>query len=130
MGQQANGILYGCEAPDLPQTPDDDEPLYDLIQRWEKAKKITWETTGPRIREESEGGKSLLGVWVAIGGSGEDDAPYFLEQCMRLNEVEIVYADSIRKASKLWERFAAHVQKKEMIILPNPQLWLTPCETA
>lgn len=130
MGQAATGLLYGCQSPDLPQTDDSDEPLYDLVNRWEESQKITWSTKGAKIRIEIEGGASLLGVWIAVGGSGEDDAPYFLDQHVALTDVESFYADQISMASKLWKRFASHVLKKEKINLPDPCLWLTPCETA
>lgn len=130
MGQIANGILYGCEAPEL-STDDNPERLYDLICRWEKAKKIDrFARDVPRICYENEGDKDLLGVWVAVGGSGEDGAPYFLETAMLLFQVATHYQKSIAKAEKLWKRFANYVAKTEKIELPAPALWLTPCETA
>lgn len=133
MGQMANGILYGVEAPELP-TPagweeGDDSPAYDLILRWENAQGISWGTPGPKVRHEAEGGKELIGVWVACGGSGEDGAPYFMDEAMRLADVERVYAKAIARAAKLWKRFASWA-KKEGVTLPEPTLWLTPCEVA
>lgn len=130
MGQRSIGILYGCEAPKLPATEDNDEPLYDLISNWEKAKKLPLVREGLRIRLESEGGKDLLGVWVAIGGGGEDNTTCFLDDCVPLSQVADLYRKDILKAAKLWNRFAKHVQKHEGITLPEPTLWLTPCETA
>jgi hypothetical protein len=130
MGQQAVGLLYGCEAPKLPVTEDSEEPLYDLLDRFHKASKINWLSDKPRIIWEPDGGKDLLGVWVAVGGSGEDYAPYFLDECVPLHSVEVAFAKQIAKASKLWEKFAKYVAKKEGIVLPKPKLWLTPCETA
>lgn len=131
MGQRAIGLLYGCEAPILPDD-DNGEAIYWLIDRWEKAKGITWDTKSgkPCIRHEHEGGRDLLGVWVAVGGSGEDGVPYFMEQCLQLGDVEATYAKSIAKAAKLWDRFAKWATKKEKLWLPPPVLWLTPCETA
>lgn len=133
MGQRANGILYGCEAPEIPD--DDGESIYELLMRWEKAHKITWESKGPHIHveNESDDGKTLIGVWVTVGGSGMDrydDAPYFLERCMTLNEVSRIFRDRIAKVKKVWERFAAHVLKKEKIVLGEAALWLAPTETA
>ena len=130
MGQRAIGLLYGVEAPKLPVTEDAPEPLEDLVDRWAKAKGIPWCRTGQCIRVESEGGTDLLGVWVAVGGSGEDGVPYFLDNCVRMDKVAVVFAKSITKAKKLWDRFAAHVQRKEGITLPPAALWLTTCETA
>lgn len=129
MGQMVNGILYGCEAPVL---PDDKygEAIDGLVYRWEKAARIKHFSRGPHIRIESEGGKTLLGVWVAVGGSVEDGAPYFLTKCMPLDDVKMFYARAIARAEKLWDRFARHVKQKEGFDLDKPVLWLTPCEVA
>lgn len=130
MGQMTVGIMYGCESPDLPVTEDSDEPLYDLIYRWEQAKRIAWTRKGPRIRQNNEGSKTLLGVWIAVGGSGKDDAGYIGDACVPFDSVRDVFAKRINKAAKLWGRFAAWAAKKEGIELPAAQLWITPCETA
>src|SRR5262245_22127562 len=124
MGQMTVGILLGCEAPALPVTGDDPEPLYDLICRWEGARRITLAGKEPKVRVESEGGKDLLGVWVAVGGGGEDGAPYFTERCMPLADVPNACARSIARAEKLWYRFAAWAEKHEGLKLPLPRLWL------
>jgi hypothetical protein len=135
MGQRANGILYGCEAPEaLAATEENEEPIYepiyDLISEWCKANKIPFFGPGLHIRHENAGGKDLLGVWVAVGGSGEDGPAYFIEEAMLLSQVERVYAKNIAAATKLWKRFAAWVKKAKKIVLTEPALWLTPCEVA
>ena len=131
MGQQTVGIFYGCVAPELPETDERPEPIHDLVERWKKAKHIGWSAHDkPAIRIESEGGKTLLGVWVAIGGSGKDGAPYFLDEAMSLSVVEVYFAKRIREAMRLWSRFAKYVADHEGITLPEPTLWLTPGETA
>lgn len=130
MGQRASGILYGCECPVLPND-EDGEAASDLIGRWEKAQGINWlKRDKPAIRHEADGDIDLFGVWVAVGGSGEDGAPYFLDEAMRLVDVEKAFAKRIATAKLLWKRFAAWVKKNEKIALPAPELWLTPCETA
>lgn len=129
MGQMTLGILYGCEAPKLPET-DSDEPLHDLICRWGKANRIKWDSRSPKVRNETEGGKDLLGVWVAVGASGEDGAADLDDACMPLSYVPVAFAKNIAKAAKLWARFAAWVLAKEGITLAEPVLWLTPCEVA
>lgn len=132
MGQQAVGILYGCKSPELPND-DDGEAMCDLISRWEKFAKVPrdWSSKRLRIREENEGGKSLLGAWVAVGGSGEDNVPYFLEECMTVSAISDHFAAPIRQAAKLWKQFAAYIAKHEKgVKLSKPELWLTPCETA
>lgn len=130
MGQRALGILYGSEMPNLPNDEDGDAP-YDLIRRWENYAKVDRSSRqGPRIRCERESSKELIGVWVAVGGSGEDDAPYLVDEAMRLADVEDAFGKQIKIAEKLWKKFAAWAAKKEAVKLPEPTLWLTPCEVA
>ncbi len=130
MGQMAVGILYGCEAPDIPRDEKDEEVFYDIVEEFNilHAKIIDYEK--PRIRVEREGNKTLIGVWIAVGGSGEDGAPYFVENCIPVDQIETVYEKSINKAKKLWARFVKYLYKKHQIELHIATLWLTPCEVA
>jgi hypothetical protein len=132
MGQMVVGILYGVEAPEVPARGDEDpdEGAGNLVYRWEKAKKITWDKPGPKVRFEREGGVDLLGVWVAVGGSGEDGAPHFLDEAVPLASAADLFRERIARAEKLWARFAAWAEKNEGLSLPLPKLWLTPTETA
>ena len=128
MGQMTVGILYGCEAPMMPDV--DDEPgAYDLICRWEVAKKIGWTTKGPKIHLEREGGVDLIGVWIAVGASGEDDAPS-LKTAFLIHHAGDQYHKRYTQAEKLWNRFAAWTEKTDGLKLPLPKLWLTPAEVA
>jgi hypothetical protein len=129
MGQSATGILYGCEAPEF-SNDDDGEAAYDVIRRWEKSQGINWTGGGARVRCESEGDKQLIGIWIAVGGSGEDDAPYFVDGCIRLADFEKHFGKQIKIARALWKRFAKYVAKNEKIDLPAAELWITPCEVA
>jgi hypothetical protein len=128
VGQIATGLLYGCKAPALMNG--DDEAVSRLIDRWQLSAGIDGRHRGPRIRVESEGGQCLIGIWIAVGGSGEDDAPYFLEECVELAQVKLVFADRIAEAAALWKRFAQYAAETEKTKLRKPTLWLTPCETA
>lgn len=130
MGQRAVGILYGCELPEFPND-DNGEAPYAIIDRWDKFAKIGISAKeGPRIRFEMEGEKDLIGVWVAVGGSGEDDAPYFLDECLRLDQVEKVFLERIKECKALWRKFSKYAAKHESLVLGDPSLWLTPCEVA
>lgn len=131
MGQQALGILYGCECPALPNDSGSEEPDYDLIDRWEKSQKIDYSSRDrQRLRIEHEGGKRLIGVWVAVGGSGEDGVPYLADQCMPLDQIEDAFGKQTKAAKKLWDKFAVWCAKKEAVAMPKAKLWLTPCEVA
>jgi hypothetical protein len=127
MGQQAIGLMYGCKPPKLPTT-DSDEPLYDLICRFEKSVNFTHGREQLQVRWEIDG--DLLGVWVAVGGSGEDGAAYLLEKSMKLDDIKVEFETEIKAAKKLWDKFSKYVAAKEEIELDDAALWLTPCEVA
>jgi len=127
MGQMTAGILYGVEAP-KPLDNLDGEALYDIVEGFNLYAKIDWGK--PRIRVEREGGKTLLGVWVAVGGGGDDGVPYFPDCCTRLKLIDDAFDRRASRAKKLWSRFARWLAKKHKIDLPVAELWLTPCEVA
>ncbi len=129
MGQMAIGVLYGCKAPEFPDD-EDGEAKYAILDRWRKYSKEGYDRDTPKVRVEIEGGTALYGVWVACGGSGEDGAPYFVDECFPLHQFAERFGKAIARATKLWNRFAKYVEKKEGIVLPQPTLWLTPCEVA
>lgn len=126
MGQRVVGLLYGCEAPELGGQIDN-ESDYHLLARWEKVAKP--KPHKPRLRIEREGGKTLWGIWIALSNGSEDGAEGF-DEAMPLTMVQWEFPARIKKAEKLWDRFARHVAKKEKIVLPAAVLWLTPCEVA
>ncbi len=130
MGQMTVGLLYGCQASEIPHNPDDEEAFYGIVQNFNNHAKIDWTSGKPRVRVESEGDRMLVGVWVAVGGSGEDGCPFFVDACVPVDQIEVVYGASIAKAKKLWTRFAKYLSAKHQIELPAAALWITPCEVA
>lgn len=130
MGQVTLGLLYGCEAPPVETT--EEEFWYDLAEGFNKevVGPYDWRKPTPRVRHETEGGKELIGVWVAVGGCGEDGVPYLTEKAMPLDQIAEAFRESVAQAENLWFQFMDHCHKKYGIFLPNPALWLTPCEVA
>lgn len=130
MGQSAIGIMLGCECPkgmDM-YGEDGDEPDYvGVMGRWEKSKAGK---RGMKVRVEGEGGKRIVGVWIAVGGSGEDDAPYLGEEVIAITDIKRHYKGQIRKALARWDQFVAHALSAESYALPHAKLWLVPCEVA
>ena len=127
MGQMAVGILYGCEAPKIAYGSDC-EIFYDIIEKFNQDAKIDWES--PKVRLEGDDNKILVGVWVAVGGSGEDGAPFFVEECFPVDQINIVYKNRIDEAKKLWVDFVKYMMSKHDIKLPTATLWITTCEVA
>ena len=111
------GILYGCPLPICLQD-DDVDLVYELLSRWDEHV-----GTDPlardelRVRSESPEGTDtdLLGVWVAVGGSGEDGAPYLGERAFRLKDINKCYAEQIVLADALWQQFVTYCKDVENI---------------
>src|SRR5678815_171297 len=96
MGQMALGILYGIEAPELEGSDDYDEPLGDLIYRFHAAMGLPMYPA--TVDQEYDGDRALLGVWIAIGGSGEPGIPYFVPEAVPLATLPTLYADRLAYA--------------------------------
>ena len=132
MGQTAMGILYGCPVPFCLEN-DDADLVYELLSRWDEHV-----GTNPlardelRVRSESPEGTNtyLLGVWIAVGGSGEDGAPYLGEHALRVKDISKWYAEQIALADALWQRFVTYCKDVEHIDIPEADLWLISCEVA
>ena len=131
MGQRSIGILYGCEAPHIPGEQDNPEATALLVEEWEGAWGVTYSTKGVRIRHEAEGSKVLLGVWIAISGSGKDGAERLLDVTVQMNGYFIgrIFPERMKKARELWNEFESWCGAKD-IFFETPRLWLTPTETA
>lgn len=126
------GILYGCPVPFCLEDAEADL-VYDLISRWEKHAQVNpLARDERRVRNEHPEGTDtdLIGVWVAVGGSGEDGAPYLGEHALRVRDISKSYADSVADADALWQRFVKYCKDIENIDIPRADLWLISCEVA
>lgn len=135
VGQMTIGILYGAEAPALPVAGlAYNEPLYELLCRFHAAAGLAmyppFASDQLAVRQEATDAIELLGIWVAVGGSGVPGAAFFLAHATRLVQLETLYADVLVQARALWERFAAYCTEQEHLTLPLPELWIMPTEVA
>lgn len=137
MGQMTIGLLYGTQAPTSARTTsaeEYEEPLHDLLCRFHAAAGLLmyppWGSDQLTVSSAYEGGTVLVGVWVAVGGSGVGGAEYFVEQAVPLAQVADLYAETLRKAQALWDRFVAYCAEEEQLELAPATLWLTPTEVA
>ncbi len=126
MGQTVLGIMYGCRLPDPPRRCEDDLDIYTdrVVDRAN-----TYEGGGV----ERDAG--LVGLWVAVGGSG-------IEHAARLDYVCVEFADKalrahpeigpfVRDAVKSWPEFVEHMQEVDVLLSRRkPKLWLTTTEVA
>ena len=132
MGQTAMGILYGCPVPFCLEN-DDDDLVYDLLSRWEEhigANPLARDELHVRSESPEQTNTHLLGVWVAVGGSGEDGTPYLGELALRVKDISKSYAEQIALANALWQRFVTYCKDVEKIDIPEAYLWLISCEVA
>jgi hypothetical protein len=126
MGQTVFGIMYGCRLPDPPRRCEDDLDIY-TDRAVDRAN--TYEGGGV----ERDAG--LVGLWVAVGGSG-------IEHAARLDYVCVEFADKalrahpeigpfVRDAVKSWPEFVEHMQEVDVLLSRRkPKLWLTTTEVA
>lgn len=129
MGQECFGIMYGCEYDfrvaqgDSPENDAAFEAIYDAANYYD----------GPvPAATEHRGGTELIGLWVAVGGSGVKGAAPFHTAAIPFTErqVEAEFPEQVKAAKKAWPAFAAHVEVKTGLKLGEPRLWLTTTETA
>ena len=126
MGQTVLGIMYGCRLPDPPRRCEDDLDIYtdravDRANMYE----------GGGVERDA----GLVGLWVAVGGSG-------IEHAARLDYVCVEFADKalrthpeigpfVRDAVKSWPKFVEHMQEVDVLLSRRrPKLWLTTTEVA
>lgn len=126
MGQTVLGIMYGCRLPDPPRRCEDDLDIYtdravDRANMYE----------GGGVERDA----GLVGLWVAVGGSGAEHAA-------RLDYVCVEFADKalrahpeigpfVRDAVKSWSEFVEHMQEVDVLLSRRkPKLWLTTTEVA
>lgn len=121
MGQECFGVMYGCE-----YTSEDDatfEAIYDAANYYK----------GPvPAATEYRGGRELIGLWVAVGGSGEKGAAYLNDVCCAFTPRSLAskFPKEVQAAKEAWPAFVAHVEAKTGLKLGKPRLWLTTTETA
>jgi len=122
MGQMTFGVLFGChmEAPESLG----EEGWYTHISAYKPGRGARPDTP------HGDGPRGYLGVWVAVGASGEEgaadlDEPFPLDF---ITETK-AYREPYQRAVKAWDRFAEWSNKRG-IVLPAPRLYLVPTEVA
>jgi hypothetical protein len=114
--------MYGCEV----ETPGDDDAADDLYTAaWDFDDQLPGGLA-------HDGGVELIGLWVAVGGSGRKGAADFNYAAFPLSAAGFreAYAEHYEKAQAAWPEFAKQVAEKTGITLGKPRLWLTTTETA
>jgi hypothetical protein len=129
MGQRALGLLYGTQAPVLCEDEAEDEARYaQLLSRFHAAAGLPYWL--PRVFQRREGTHVLLGVWVALGGSGAPGIDFLVEEAVPLEALPAYYAEAMAEATRVWDVFTKYCARDEQLEVPGARLWLTPTEVA
>jgi hypothetical protein len=128
MGQMALGLLYGIAPPFPPLADDNEAAMSALLERFHAAAGLArWL---PRIVLTPGNTPALLGVWVALGGSGALGIDFLVEQAVPLDALPTYYAEAMAEAKAVWDKFVTYCAAHEQVEIPAAQLWLTPTEVA
>lgn len=127
MGQTNYGIMYGCSYTP-PEDEYDQDTLYFAARDFEGC---------PGGTTEHRGGLELIGLWVAVGGSGREGVPALRNLAVQLDAFEDAfmedptYCDQVVTVKQAWPEFRAYLEEKTGLELgEEPRLWLTTTETA
>lgn len=122
MGQSVIGIMYGCSF----AGPENDvayDRFYNVVDSWNGA-----------LTAGLDEGAFLVGLWVAVGGSGMPKAAEFNYPRLPLSAeaftADKAYASEAAAAQAEWDAFVVHVATSGVHLVDKPQLWLTTAEVA
>jgi len=128
MGQMTLALLVGVEY------ADDDavwEKMEDLSEAWRETGKNRGWGEAECVEFPSEAGRFLIGFYAAVGASGRNGCPDFLETATPLDDLESSepFKSSIMRARKTWGKFAKFASERGFDFGPA-RLWITPTEVA
>lgn len=112
---------------------DGDDSVYMLIRRWDEHTNVdNRQRYAFRVRYEQPEGveTTLIGVWVAVGGSGEDGGADLAYIQLQLSKTQETFSEEFKKAKALWDHFTDYCFRYENISFTPAELWLTSCEVA
>lgn len=127
MGQSAIGVMYGCLLPEGLDVYGEESDGPDLISHFQEAIGWKYESDFCPVSVEGEDEIPVIGVLVAVSGSGKDGAAD-LWTTQRLTELALL-PETI-KARETWERFVSWCRGRNVEIEGNPELWIVTTETA
>ncbi len=124
MGQMTTAILFGARTGKAPKSLGDDG-WYGFARRFNPG-------NGPPATTPTGDyeGPALIGIWVAVGGSGKPGCPD-LSQAFPLDDFAStkLYRGAHVRAKKAWAKFAAWAEEQGHKF-DEPQLWLVQTEVA
>ena len=118
MGQTVFGIMYGCK---LPATSEDVDPDIYSDQVGDTAR----EYDGGDVEWDAD----LIGLWVAVGGSGKEHAADFNYATVQFSEkalrAHVEIGEFVHDAEEHWPAFVEHMREAGVnLARRKPKLWL------
>ena len=124
MGQTVFGIMYGCKVPAAPKGADPDiysDSVGDAAREYEGGD-VEWDA-------------DLIGLWVAVGGSGKEHAAEFNYATVEFSDKALrahsEIGEFVKNAEECWPMFVEHMRKADLnLARRKPKLWLTTTDVS
>lgn len=119
--------MYGCQLPEGLDVYGEQSGGPDLITEFREAIGWKYESDFRPVEIEGVDDVPVIGVLVAVSGSGENGAA---DLWLTRRFADIASLPETVKARETWERFVAWCGERRLEIPANPELWLVTTETA
>ena len=127
MGQNAIGVMYGCRLPEGLDVSGEESGGPDLICHFQEAIGWRYESDFRPVSVEGIDDVPIIGVLVAVSGSGEHGAAD-LWTTQRL--ADIAALPEAVKGRETWTRFVAWCKERGVEVPTEAELWIVTTETA
>jgi hypothetical protein len=127
MGQSAIGVMYGCRMPEGLDLYGEESDGPDLILEFQEVIGWKYDSDFRPVSVEGVDDVPVIGVLVAVSGSGENGAAD-LWPTRRLADIALI--PETLKARETWERFVVWCRERHLVMPSNAELWIVTTETA
>ena len=127
MGQSAIGVMYGCQLVEGLDLCGEESGGPDLLLQFQKVIGWKYESDFRSVSVEGEDDIPVLGVLIAVSGSGREGAAD-LWTTQRLDDIASL--PEAVKAHETWERFVTWCKERGLEIPASAELWIVTTETA
>lgn len=118
MGCRTFGIMYGCE---LPNGEHDDDGESEAAWSFKaRSADIEWDS-------------DLIGLWVAVGGSGKSGVADLYDMVsvkFTPEAVRSAFPGAVAACEAAWPDFVSHMKSAGLTLTDAPEFWLVSTETA
>lgn len=133
MGQSSPAIMLGLKTYPAGVGDEDEGLIADFAEtvRVRLGARSTWDGRVRALvpRSPSEADLPAIGLFVAIGGSGDDDDAIPYLEPFALADIESAFGGHTVRVRQAWADFAAFCEARG-VTLPAPELFFTTTETA